>query len=321
MRLHRFESERREGWVALEALLARTSGKPGALGADGVRELGSRYRETAADLALARRAFPSEPVTPALESLVARARQAVYAEAGPSRSPRAFFSTGLWRAIAGLGPFLLISALLFLGTIALGVLWGVTDPDAARGMVPGEFLHAADPPRGSQGLSAVEAGAFSSQIFTNNIQVGFLVFAAGLLFGVGSGLLLIYNGLIIGALLGVAVDAGTATQILRLITAHGVLELSEIVVEGAAGLALGWALVDPGRRTRLAALGARARPAMAIVLGLIPFTIVAGLAEGFVSPASASWPVVLAVGFGLGGSFWALVLWRGRAPDGAELAI
>ncbi len=311
MRLQRFESERRPGWVALEALLVRARGKPGALGADGVRELGARYREAAADLALARRAFPAEPITPALEALVARARQAVYAEAGPARSPRRFFTTGLWRAIAGLGPFLAVSALLFFGTIGLGMLWGATDPDAARGMVPGGFLDAADPPRGDRGLTAAEAGAFSSQIFVNNIRVGLLVFAAGILFGVGAGLLLIYNGLIIGALLGVAIDVGTLLDILRLITAHGVLELSGIVVEGAAGLALGWALVDPGRLTRRAALAARARPAMAVVLGLVPFTVLAGLAEGFVSPAGASWATVLAVGFGLGFAFWGLVVWRG----------
>ncbi len=311
MRLQRFESERRPGWVALEALLVRARGKPGALGADGVRELGARYREAAADLALARRAFPAEPITPALEALVARARQAVYAEAGPARSPRRFFTTGLWRTIAGLGPFLAVSALLFFGTIGLGMLWGATDPDAARGMVPGGFLDAADPPRGDRGLTAAEAGAFSSQIFVNNIRVGLLVFAAGILFGVGAGLLLIYNGLIIGALLGVAIDVGTLLDILRLITAHGVLELSGIVVEGAAGLALGWALVDPGRLTRRAALAARARPAMAVVLGLVPFTVLAGLAEGFVSPAGASWATVLAVGFGLGFAFWGLVVWRG----------
>ncbi len=307
MRLQRFESERRPGWVALEGLLSRG----GALGAAETRELAARYREAAADLALARRAFPAEPVTPALEALVGRARQAVYAEAGPTRSPLGFYATGLWRHIAGLGPFLLIAALLFFGTIGLGMLWGATDPDAARGMVPGGFLDAADPPQGDQELSAGEAGAFSSQIFTNNIQVGFTVFAAGLLFGVGSGLLLVYNALVIGALLGVAIDVGTLPDILRLITAHGVLELSEIVVEGAAGMALGWALVDPGRSSRRAALAARARPAMAVVLGLVPITVVAGLAEGFVSPNGSSWPVVLAVGFGLGGAFWALVVWRG----------
>lgn len=311
MRLQRFESERRPGWVALEALLTRSGGKAGALGADEVRELGVRYREAAADLARARRAFPAEPVTPALEALVVRARQAVYAEAGPTRSPLRFVTTELWQAIAGLGPFLAISALLFFGTIGLGMLWGATDPEAARGMVPGQFLDAADPPRGDQGLTAAEAGAFSSQIFVNNIQVGLLVFAAGMLFGVGSGLVLVYNGLIIGALLGVAIDVGTLADILRLVTAHGVLELSGIVVEGAAGLALGWALVDPGRATRRAALAARARPAMAVVLGLIPFTVLAGLAEGFVSPSGASWPVVLGVGFGLGALFWGLVVWRG----------
>jgi len=311
MKVERFISEREGDWRELDELLRAGGRHRRRRGAADVLRLGALYRGAAADLALARRGHPGDPIVARLESLVARARQAVYAEAGPTRSPLRFVTTGLWQAIAGLGPFLAISALLFFGTIGLGMLWGATDPEAARGVVPGQFLDAADPPRGDQGLTAAEAGAFSSQIFVNNIQVGLLVFAAGMLFGVGAGLVLVYNGLIIGALLGVAIDVGTLADILRLVTAHGVLELSGIVVEGAAGLALGWALVDPGRVTRRAALAARARPAMAVVLGLIPFTVVAGLAEGFVSPSGASWTLVLGVGFGLGALFWGLVVWRG----------
>lgn len=312
MRLQRFLSERSAGWSELDALLRRADGRPARLGADGVRELGTRYREAAADLAVARRAFPAEPSTLRLEALVGRARQAVYAESGPARSPRRFLTTGYWQAVRRLGPALAVAAVLFFGAISLGVLWGDTDPDAARGVVPAGFIDAADPPQGDRGLSTGEKSEFSSQVFTNNIRVGLLTFAAGLLFGVGAAVLLLYNGLVVGSLLGVAVHVGTLGQILRLITAHGVLELSTIVVEGATGLALGWALVEPGRRSRGSALRARARPAMAVLLGTIPWIVLAGLAEGYVSPSGESWPVVLAVGFGLGGAYWSLVLTRGR---------
>ena len=316
MRLADFEAEREPGWRELEELLARAHGRAGRLGADDVRRLGTRYRETAADLAHARRAFAAEPVRGRLEALVGAARVVVYAEGEARRSPRAFVTGGYWREVRALGPTLAVSLVVFLAAIGLSALWGATDPEAARGVVPSGFIDATAPPRGNQGLSATEAAAFSGQILTNNIRVTLLCFAAGLLLGVGSLLLLASNGLIIGALLGVSGDVGTLGQVLRLVTAHGVLELSCIVVAAAAGLRLGWTIVAPGPRTRAAALGAMARPTVAVVLGTAPFLVVAGIAEGFVSPAGSGWPTVLAVGFGLGGAYWLGVALLGRGAPG-----
>lgn len=314
MKLADFQLERSADWERLQALLAQAGGRPERLGADGVRELGTGYRRAAADLALARRTFPAEPVTQRLETLVAAARQAVYAEAGPSRSPLAFLRGGYWAAVRALGPALALSVLLFVGATALTTVWGATDPDAVRGLVPSQFIDAADPPTGDRGLSAAESSAFSSQVLTNNIQVTLLTFAAGLLFGAGSGLLLIYNGVILGAVFGLAMDAGTFDDVVKLVVAHGVLELSCIVVAGAAGMRFGWTLVDPGLRRRRDALADMARPTLAVVLGTAPFLVVAGLMEGFVSPSGSSWPVVLAVGFGLGGAYWTGVALLGRRP-------
>jgi uncharacterized membrane protein SpoIIM required for sporulation len=178
--------------------------------------------------------------------------------------------------------------------------------------VPGVFIDGADPPRGDRGLTAAQSASFSSQIFTNNIQVTFLSFAAGLLFAVGGAFLLVYNGLIFGAVLGVAAANGNLDQVLRLVVAHGVLELSCIVVAGAAGRKMGWALVSPGSLTRRAALARQARPAMAIVLGTAPWLVVAGLVEGYVSPAGWGGAGPYVVGLALGALFWSLIALRGR---------
>jgi uncharacterized membrane protein SpoIIM required for sporulation len=75
---------------------------------------------------------------------------------------------------------------------------------------------------------------------------------------------------------------------------------------------MGWALVDPGPLTRRAALATQARPAMAVVLGTAPWLVVAGLTEGYVSPAGWGGAGPYVVGFGLGGAYWGLLLWRGR---------
>ncbi|MBI5105444.1 MAG: stage II sporulation protein M, partial [Solirubrobacterales bacterium] len=260
MTLDRFQRERSPAWQRLDAALATARGRPERLGPDGVRELGALYRAAAADLALARRLFPGDPLTARLEALVVRARQAVYADAGGRRHPWAFLSRGYWRLVRAERRALAISCGLFFGAMALAVLWGATDPDGGAGVGAGAFIDGAAPPAGDRGLSAAESAAFSSSIFTNNIRVTFLCFAAGLLFAVGGALLLAYNGMVIGAVFGVAAANGHLGDVLSLVVAHGVLELSCIVVAGAAGLRLGWALVDPGRRTRRAALTARARP-------------------------------------------------------------
>jgi uncharacterized membrane protein SpoIIM required for sporulation len=312
MTLDHFERERADGWRRLDAALATARGKPERLGAAGVLELGGLYRAAAADLATARRLFPGDPLTGRLEALVVRARQVVYADVGRRRSPSAFFARDYWRLVSERRTALAIAAALFVGATIAAVVWGILDPDAAAGVVPGAFIDGADPPRGDRGLSTSQSAAFSSQIFTNNIQVTFLAFAAGLLFAVGGAVLLIYNGVIFGAVLGVAAANGNLDQILRLVVAHGVLELSCIVVAGAAGLRMGWALVDPGPLTRRAALSAQARPAMAVVLGTAPWLVVAGLTEGYVSPAGWGGAGPYLVGFGLGGAYWGLIVWRGR---------
>jgi uncharacterized membrane protein SpoIIM required for sporulation len=312
MTLDRFQRERGHGWGALEAALGRAGGRPERLGAAGVLELGDLYRAAAADLALARRLFPGDPLTVRLEALVVRARQVVYADVGRRGSVVAFVTRGYWRLVTERRLALAVAATLLVGGAVFAFVWGVLDPDAAAGLVPGQFIDGADPPRGDRGLTASQSAAFSSEIFTNNIQVTFLSFAAGLLFAVGGAFLLVYNGLILGAVLGVAAANGNFGQLTRLVVAHGILELSCIVVAGAAGLRMGWALVAPGAGTRRAALAAQARPAMAVVLGTAPWLVVAGLVEGYVSPAGWGGAGPYAVGLALGLLYWSLVVWRGR---------
>jgi len=320
VKVDRFVSDRQEGWAALEDLLGRAGGRPERLGPDGVRELGARYRAAAADLALARRRFPSDPVTARLERLVASARQAVYGSVRTRASVRGFVSRGYWRRVRERPVLLAVAAALLFGTAALATLWGATDPGAAAGVVPGDFIDAAQPPSGGRALSSEQAAEFSSAIFANNIRVTLTTFAAGITAGIGTGVLLAFNGLILGAVLGLSLDAGTTGAVLRLIVAHGVLELSCIVVAAAAGLRMGWARVDPGRRTRRDGLVEETRAAVLVAVGTAPWLIVAGLAEGFVSPSGAPAAVVTAIGLGLGALYWGLVVWRGRPAPGVTAA-
>jgi uncharacterized membrane protein SpoIIM required for sporulation len=157
----------------------------------------------------------------------------------------------------------------------------------------------------------------AGSIFTNNIQVSFLVFAGGLLLGIGALAVLAYNGLMVGALAGITIQGGNFDVLLRYVLPHGILELSCFTVAAAAGLRMGWALIDPGPLTRGESLRREARPAVTIIIGTAPWLVVAGLTEGFVTPHALPLPAALAVGLGLGGVFWGLVLLRGFIPGGA----
>ena len=143
----------------------------------------------------------------------------------------------------------------------------------------------------------------------------FYAFAGGLLLGVGSLYVLLQNGVMLGVVAGLAIGSGNGQVFFELVTAHGVLELSCIVVSGAAGLRLGWAIIDPGTRPRGEALRQEARAAIEMVLGTAPWLVVAGLVEGFLTPAGTGLPTVLAVGFSLGAVYWGLVLWRGAPSE------
>jgi uncharacterized membrane protein SpoIIM required for sporulation len=314
--LSRFLTDRTPSWDALEGLLRRAGSRPERLGTEGVLELGAAYRAAAADLAHARRAYPGDPVVGRLELLVGRARSLVYARSGPRRSLRDFATRDYWRLTRALGRWIALAAVALLGTAIVVGVWAALDPSVAASLVPGDFIDGAAPPVGDRGLGSAESAAFSSQLFTNNIRVTFMAFVAGLLCVLPGVLIVAYNGAILGAVLGVAAANGNLGRVAHLVVAHGVLELSCIVVAAAAGMAVGWAIVDPGPGTRRAAVRDVARPAILVVLGTAPFLVLCGVVEGFVSPAGWSALAVTAVGLGIGGAYWALVVRRGRTAAG-----
>jgi uncharacterized membrane protein SpoIIM required for sporulation len=311
MDVDRFTRERTAGWEELAELVRAAGSKPQRLGSEALLRLGRRYRAAAADLALARRLFPGQPITRRLERLVTEARQSVYATEPRRRSLRAFLATGYWRRI-GERPLLLALglALLFL-PLTLAAVWALDDPAGALGIVPAEFQGAAEPGAGGGELTPEEEAALASAIYTNNIQVTFLAVAGGILLGLGSAALTIFNGGFVGAIVGLTIENGSIDELLRFVLPHGLLELTCIAVSCMAGLRLGWAIVDPGPLTRGASLRREARAAMEIVLGTMPWLVLAGLIEGFVSPRHPPLAVAAAVGIAAAGAYWTLLLWRG----------
>jgi uncharacterized membrane protein SpoIIM required for sporulation len=315
--LDAFVRDRSPAWTELEGLVQAAGRRPESLGATRVRRLGGLYRSAAADLALARRTFPGDPVVERLERLVGRGRSLVYAVPTRRRALRDFVTRGYWRLVLERKLPLAIAVVLLFGPAALAGGWALSDPAAAAGLAPAEYQSVTEPrPEGADlGLRADEQAAFSATIMTNNIRVSVLAFAGGILVGLGTAFVLVLNGVLLGVVSGLAIGAGNGPIFFELVSAHGVLELSCIAVASAAGLRLGWAIVVPGTRTRGESLRREAPSALLLVLGTAPWLVLAGIVEGFVTGSGTGLDGALAVGIALGVVYWALVLALGRARD------
>jgi uncharacterized membrane protein SpoIIM required for sporulation len=314
MNLDRFQRERGDGWRQLDELLRAAGRRPERLGPDGVLRLGAAYRAAAADLALARRRWPGDPVVARLEDLVGRARHVVYDTERRSGSLLAFFSRGYWKLVRERPVLLAAAAAGMLVPAVLAFLWALADPGAAASSIPEEFGGAGRSEGGDLGLPVAQQAVLASSIFTNNIRVSFLAFAGGVIFGAGTAFVLVFNGMLLGVVGGLSTGAGRGDVLVELVVAHGVLELSVIVVAAAAGLRMGWSLVDPGPGRRGTALVAEARAAVAVVVGTIPWFVLAGLVEGFITPAGWGLAANTVLGVALGAVYWALVVIRGASP-------
>ncbi len=322
-----FVRDRQAGWDELGELVDRAGGRVAKLDAHDVRRLGSGYRDAVADLALARRRFPGDPVTARLDGLVRRARPLVYGTVTERSSLWAFAHTGYWRRVRERPVFLLVATLVFFGPMVSMGVWAHANPTKAAQIAEVSPLSAGLADGGGRDPDTetiTETGsnaAFSSQIFTNTVRVAFTVWAGGLTGGVLTLASLLFQGLLFGLIGGLAIETGYGGSLWRLIAPHGVLELSLITVAGAAGFRTGWALIRPGHRTRAEALAVEGRAGVELALGSAALLVPCGIVEGFVTPRGLSLPNALAVGFALGIAYWALVIWRGRpAPDPALTA-
>lgn len=308
MKLLEFIAAGEDRWSVLGDLLERRR----SLQPDEILRMAELYREAVADLAVARRRFGNDPVTAQLERLVADGRSAVYAGTGRRQGVVGFFADTYWALIVERRRTVGLAALLLLVPGVAGAAWAVVEPETLMGVLPPEFLWVTAADSTDQGYGAAGLVGFSTYVLTNNIRVTLTAFALGITYGLGTAWILVQNGVILGALTGLAIGAGNGKVFVAAVVAHGILELSCIVIGGAAGLSLGRAILRPGPLTRRESLSREAVVAVQLALGTSLWLILAGFVEGFASRTGLSWLPTAVIGVGLGGLFWGLVWWRGR---------
>jgi uncharacterized membrane protein SpoIIM required for sporulation len=120
-------------------------------------------------------------------------------------------------------------------------------------------------------------------IFANNIRVSFLAFIAGILGSIPAGMILLFNGIMVGAFLHFFIEQGLFTVALSTIFLHGAVELTTIVIAGGCGLLIGNSILFPGTYSRMLSLRMAGKDALLIMLGLSPFVLLAAFIEGYIT--------------------------------------
>ena len=309
-------------WEELEQLVARVHRHGlGSLSFDQTERLGVTYRLVTAHLARYRQEGRDPQIVDYLNELAIRAHGILYRPTRDRLDPWGFLRHRFPRTFRATWRYQATAWVLMLAAAAVSFAAIQADRELAYSLIsplfyPRDALHALmlDPAAQDALLTSGreqgvgEKAFFASWLMRHNLRVGLLAFLSGVLACVPTVILILYNGIMLGAFSSIFwTDGGLHPLFLPWLLPHGVTELLAINIACAAGLYVGVGVLDPGRLPRRDAIRLRAGTALGLVLGTLPMFVLAGLIEGFLRQSSLppSWRLVFA---GVTAVLWALYL-------------
>ena len=245
------------------------------------------YRALARDVASARVLLPDSGAREYLECTYAQAHSTVHRSAiHPGHALLTLFRDQIPEAVWALRRHIAWVSVLFVLAALAGFSLVHSYPDLIGLYASPDMIAAVE--RGelwTEGLTAIApASVLSAQIFTNNIVDSQFAFSAGFLFGLGTFYIVALNGMMHGAVFAFTAQHGIADKLFKFILAHGCVELSVMCLSGAAGAALGEALIRPRHSSRGRSFQQAAEGSGRVLFACVLLLIGAGLIEGYISP-------------------------------------
>jgi uncharacterized membrane protein SpoIIM required for sporulation len=275
-----FLKQNMEKWKQIEAILSGKNINP-----DTLAEL---FIQLTDDLSFAKTFYPGSKTVLYLNSLAAKVHQAVYRNKKEKKSRLiTFWKFELPAILKDCRREMFYSLIIFILSIFIGIVSSANDKTFVRLILGDTYVNMTlenidkgDPLAVYKKVN--EINMFFGITF-NNIRVALYAFTAGVLFSFGTGLLLFYNGVMLGAFHYFFFQKGMLISSMLTIWIHGTLEISAIIIAGCAGLVMGNSILFPGSYTRRRSFMNGAKNGLKIVIGLIPVFILAGFLEGFVT--------------------------------------
>lgn len=289
MNIKQFVQQHRDDWKQLEQLLTILHKRHRSISGREINQFNRLYQKCANHLSYCQTYFPDEDVTAYLNELVAKSHNLLYKDQTSSmKQIRTFFSTTFIRLLLEQWKAVVFAMFLFfIGGLA-AFLSVMNDPLHLYSILPEDVAQSVDQNQVGSDPEVIDAPTMSASIMTNNIQVAFLAFAGGITFGILTIYLLISNGIMVGALAGLYFHSGESYSFWAYIVPHGIIELTAIFIAGGAGLMMGYKFFVPGPYTRGFQFKEQAKRSVQLLLGTLPLFIIAGIIEGYITPAALS---------------------------------
>ena len=293
MRESRFIDQNKEKWAEFEEILEEPKKDPD--------KLNNLFIQITDDLSYARTFYPNRSVRVYLNNLAQKVFFNIYKTRRGSRSRFLdFWSLELPQLVWESKAAFRLSFYIFMGAMLIGALSSYMAPEFASTILGQDYVDMTIQNIESGDPMAVykEGGAFgmSLSITANNLFVALLTFATGALFAIGNIGIMIRNGVMVGNFQYFFFERDIFWESFLTIWTHGTLEISAIIIAGAAGLTMSRGLVFPGTLSRLKAFQISARRGIKIMVGIAPIFVAAGFIEGYLSRHTES-PDALRLGF------------------------
>ncbi len=294
MREVAFIKQNKEKWLSFEkAIFGKQLKNPD--------ELASLYIQLVNDLSYAQTYYPKSKTILYLNNLAARAFQKIYKTKREETNRFIhFWKTEVPLIVHEHRRYVLYSFIIFIGFVVIGALSAAYDDSFVRLILGDEYVNKTleniekgDPVAVYK--SGSNWGSFIG-ITLNNLYVGIQAFIYGVFGGLGTALVMLYNGIMVGAFQYFFHEEGVLWESVRGIWIHGSMEIFAIVIEGAAGLILGASILFPKTFSRVISFKMGVKNGVKILISTFPFTIAAGFLEGFVTRYSNTMPNWLSIG-------------------------
>lgn len=280
MKETKFIEQNKDKWAEFESLLASNQRDP--------ERLNDLFIQITDDLSYARTFYPNRSVRMYLNSLAQRVFHNVYrGKRMPAGRFRKFWALDMPQVMWEARWALLLAFSIFVLAFTIGVVSSILNPDFARVVLSDEYVEMTLANIENNDPMAVykDSGplGMSVGIAANNLFVALRTAIFGVLASIGTVFMLLYNGIMVGAFQYFFIERGLFWESFLTIWIHGTLEISAIIIAGAAGLVAGSGLLFPGTYRRVQAFQISMRRGLKIFIGLVPVFILAAVFEGFLT--------------------------------------